>query len=371
MFTGIIEEIGRIKRIDLLAGTRRVQISAKEILNGLRIGDSVAVSGVCLTAIDLCEDSFSADLAAETWNRTSFSRLEPGSAINLELPLKADGRFGGHLVQGHVEGIGEFLGLSPVPEAQDYWLQVKVSSEIRRSLVSKGSIAIEGISLTVAKLAENIATVAIIPHTWKSTNLSLLNPGDPVNIETDVMSRSFAKWSSAGKNCERELEAVASVSASRFRFAVVVSEFNSFITDQLLGGAVRTLKSHQVSSSNITVVHVPGAYEIPVTASLLAKSGQFDAIICLGCLIRGGTLHYEVIAHESSRGIGQSALESGVPHSFGVITCDTQEQAIDRAGLKAGNKGSEAALTAIRMARIKTKLVVDKAVTQRSEGVAM
>ena len=364
MFTGIVEEIGRIKRIDLIAGTRRIQIAAKEILNGLRLGDSVAVSGVCLTAIDLCEDSFSADLTAETWNRTSFSRLEPGSAINLELPMKADGRFGGHLVQGHVEGTGEFLGLSPVPGAQDYWLQIEVPPEIRRCLVSKGSIAVEGISLTVANLTENVVTVAIIPHTWKSTNLQLLNPGDPVNIETDVMS--LAKWSAP----EPQLIA-ASVSASRFRYAIVVSEFNSFITDQLLSGALRTLKSHQVSSSDITVVHVPGAYEIPVTASLLAKSGQFDAIICLGCLIRGGTLHYEVIAHESSRGIGQSALESGVPHSFGVITCDTQEQAIDRAGLKVGNKGSEAALAAIRMARIKTELVFGKAVTQGSEGVAM
>ncbi len=370
MFTGIVEEIGRIKRIDLIAGTRRMQIAAKEILNGLRIGDSVAVSGVCLTVIDLCEDSFSADLAAETWNRTSFSRLEAGSAINLELPMKADGRFGGHLVQGHVEGTGEFLSLSPVPGAQDYWLQIEVPPEIRKSLVPKGSIAIEGISLTVAKLTENFVTVAIIPHTWKSTNLPLLNPGDPVNIETDVTSGYMAKWSAEETNRQPRLVA-ASVSARQFRYAVVVSEFNSFITDQLLSGALHTLKSHQVSSSNITVVHVPGAYEIPVAASLLAKSGQFDAIICLGCLIRGGTLHYEVIAHESSRGIGQSALESGVPHSFGVITCDTQEQAIDRAGLKAGNKGSEAALTAIRMARIKTELVLDKPVTQRSEGVAM
>jgi riboflavin synthase len=370
MFTGIVEEIGRIKRVDMIAGTRRMQIAAKGILNGLRIGDSVAVSGVCLTAIDLCEDSFSADLTAETWNRTSFSRLEPGSAINLELPMKTDGRFGGHLVQGHVEGTGEFLGLSPVPGAHDFWLQIEVPPEIRRCLVPKGSIAVEGISLTVAKLTGNIVTVAIIPHTWRSTNLPLLNPGDPVNIETDVMSSYLAKWS-AEETIRQPQLVVASASASRFRYAVVVSEFNSFITDQLLGGALRTLKSHQVPSSDIRVVHVPGAYEIPVTASLLAQSGQFDAIICLGCLIRGGTLHYEVIAHESSRGIGQSALESGVPHSFGVITCDTQEQAIDRAGLKAGNKGSEAALTAIRMVGIKTELALGNAVTQRSESVAM
>ncbi len=143
------------------------------------------------------------------------------------------------------------------------------------------------------------------------------------------------------------------MTGGQFHFAVVVSEFNSFITDQLLSGALRTLASHQVSPSNVKVVHIPGAYEIPFTAKLLASSSNFDAVICLGCLIRGDTLHYELIANEVSRGIGQSALETGVPHTFGVITCDTQEQAINRAGLKAGNKGSEAAIAAIRMAGLK------------------
>ena len=146
------------------------------------------------------------------------------------------------------------------------------------------------------------------------------------------------------------------------RFAVVVSEFNSFITDQLLRGALQTLKSRSVPTACIEVVHVPGAYEIPTAASFLAKTGQFDGIICIGCLIRGGTLHYELIAHEVARGIGNSALQTGVPHSFGVITCDTQEQAIDRAGLKAGNKGSEAALAAIQMASLKSRLMATQAV---------
>jgi riboflavin synthase len=369
MFTGIIEEIGRIKRVESIAGTRRLHISAKEILNGMRIGDSVAVSGVCLTVVERSGIEFSADIAAETWERTSFSRLDPGSAINLELPMKADGRFGGHLVQGHIQDTGEFLGLSPVSGAQDFWLQVEVPSEIRKSLVFKGSIAIEGISLTVARLAGNVLAAAIVPHTWKSTNLRSLKPGDPVNIETDVMTNYLSKG--RGAEYDSELQPLASsASTSQFRYAVVVSEFNSFITDQLLSGALRTLKSCQVPSSNVAVVHVPGAYEIPITARLLAKSRQFDAIICLGCLIRGGTLHYELIAQESARGIGQSALESGVPHIFGVITCDTQEQAIDRAGLKAGNKGSEAALAAIRMAGIKNEFASDRAIPRMNPRIA-
>jgi riboflavin synthase len=355
MFTGITGEIGRVEDIGLIAGTRRLQISAKEILHGLRIGDSIAVNGVCLTVMDQSENGFSADLAAETWERTAFSRLEPGSMVNLELPMNANGRFGGHIVQGHIEGTGTFLGLYPVPGTRDLWLQIEVPPELEKRLVLKGSVAIEGVSLTVAKLKGNILTVAIIPHTWTSTNLQSLNPGDLVNLETDVMTKYLEKWFANGRDFEPQRVA-ASDTMGQGRYAVVVSDFNSFITDQLLSGALHVLKSHRVPPSDIEVIHVPGAYEIPIAANLLAKSDCFDAIICLGCLIRGDTLHYEMIAHEVSRGLGHSALESGIPHSFGVIACNTQEQAINRAGLKAGNKGSEAALTAIQMAAVKRKL---------------
>lgn len=155
------------------------------------------------------------------------------------------------------------------------------------------------------------------------------------------------------------------LSGHSLRYAVIVSEFNSFITEELLRGALQTLKSHDVAAARIEVTYVPGAYEIPLAGNLLAKTGQFDGIICLGCLIRGGTLHYEVIAHEVARGSGESALQTGVPHSFGVITCDSQEQAIDRAGLKAGNKGSEAALAAIQMASLKSQLMKVPAVQDR------
>lgn len=148
--------------------------------------------------------------------------------------------------------------------------------------------------------------------------------------------------------------------AGQFHYAVIVSEFNSFITDQLLRGTLRTLESQKVGLSNIVVVRVPGAYEIPFAAKLLSMSSKFDAIICLGCLIRGDTFHYELIASEVSRGIGQSALDTGVPHSFGVITCDTQEQAINRAGLKTGNKGSEAAFAAIQMASVRHNFRTDR-----------
>jgi len=134
------------------------------------------------------------------------------------------------------------------------------------------------------------------------------------------------------------------------KFAVVVSRFNAFITERLLSGALLALKQTGASDADITIMRVPGAFEIPSAARELALSRKFAAVICLGCLLRGDTLHYDVIANEVTRGIGQSSQETGVPHGFGVLTCDTLEQAIDRAGLKAGNKGYEAALAAIEMA---------------------
>jgi 6,7-dimethyl-8-ribityllumazine synthase len=147
-----------------------------------------------------------------------------------------------------------------------------------------------------------------------------------------------------------------SLQAQGKRFAVVVARFNSFITYRLLDGALLALRQAGATKEDITVVRVPGSFEIPAAARQLAASGKYDAIVCIGCLLRGDTLHYDVIAHEVTHGIGQSAQETGVPHAFGVLTCDTLEQAIDRAGLKAGNKGYEAGLAAVEMASLQDKV---------------
>jgi 6,7-dimethyl-8-ribityllumazine synthase len=161
---------------------------------------------------------------------------------------------------------------------------------------------------------------------------------------------TYAKKASETRGLE------ASLNAAGKSFAVVVSRFNSFITERLLDGALQALRQCGAEPDDITVVHVPGAFEIPSAARQLAETKRYHAIVCIGCLLRGGTLHYEVIANEVTRGIGQSAQETGVPHSFGVLTCDTLEQAIDRAGLKAGNKGFEAGLTAVEMASLREKV---------------
>jgi 6,7-dimethyl-8-ribityllumazine synthase len=135
-------------------------------------------------------------------------------------------------------------------------------------------------------------------------------------------------------------------------FALVVARFNSFITERLLAGALDGLRCTGARAKDIAVVHVPGAFEIPSAARTLASTRNYDALVCIGCLLRGDTAHYDVIVNEVTRGIGQSAQETGVPHAFGVLTCDTLEQAIDRAGLKMGNKGFEAALAAVEMAAL-------------------
>ncbi len=173
-------------------------------------------------------------------------------------------------------------------------------------------------------------------------------------FEVEVAGLRIGFLAYAKKAGEHGLE--ASLNAAGKHFAIVVSRFNSFITERLLDGALLALRQCGANPDDIFVVHVPGAFEIPAVARQLAQSGRYHAIICLGCLLRGGTLHYEVIANEVTRGVGQSAQETGVPHAFGVLTCDTLEQAIDRAGLKAGNKGYEAGLAAVEMTSLRQQV---------------
>lgn len=197
MFTGIVEEVGTVTSIEQSGGTRQITVASKHLSKELQLGDSIAVSGVCLTSVRIKPgQSFGADLAEETWILTSFSRIHEGAKVNLELPMKADGRFGGHVVQGHVDGRGKFLGLEPILGAQDFWLHIEVPQEMTRYIVYKGSICVEGISLTVARIEGQNLTIAIIPHTTEMTNLKSLKPGDPVNLETDIIAKYVEKMMS-------------------------------------------------------------------------------------------------------------------------------------------------------------------------------
>ena len=199
MFTGIIEEVGRVAAIKTKGEQRRLTVSCSKVLPQLKQGDSVSVSGACLTAVGIAADSFGADLAQETWRRTSFSRLQKDALVNLELPMRASGRFDGHVVQGHVDGVGTVISFAPVAYGSDYVLVINVPSELTRYVVSKGSLAIEGISLTVATIEGTQVSVAIIPHTAEMTNLRSLRPGDPVNLEVDVIAKYVEKMMAGEK----------------------------------------------------------------------------------------------------------------------------------------------------------------------------
>ena len=193
MFTGIVEEVGKVTRIEQRGENRRITVAAENLPKELKTGDSISVSGVCLTALNIKPGSFCADLAPETWERTSFSRMHQGALVNLELPMKADGRFGGHIVQGHVDGVGRLIALDRVADSENYWLGIELPPEVEKYTVHKGSICIEGISLTVAKLEGRECSVAIIPHTVEMTNLNSLKPGDAVNLEADLIAKYVEK----------------------------------------------------------------------------------------------------------------------------------------------------------------------------------
>ena len=204
MFTGIIEEIGTVAELARSAegaGGARLVIRAQQAASGgakLREGESIAVNGVCLTARNITGGSFAADLAPETLARSSLGSLRAGSPVNLERSMTPMSRFGGHIVQGHVDGVGKLVALDPLPDG-NYWLSVEIPEDLQPYLVWKGSVALNGISLTVARLDGDRLGVAIIPHTYQNTMLRTLQPGDPINIECDILAKYIEKYLS-GRN---------------------------------------------------------------------------------------------------------------------------------------------------------------------------
>lgn len=194
MFTGIIEETGIIRAIT----DKNIKIQAKTVLENTKIGDSIAVNGVCLTVTAIGNSEFSADISPETLKVTALGKLKSGSKVNLERALKADGRFGGHIVSGHIDGIAKIKNLKKNNDFFD--LEIEFENSQEKYVVKKGSITINGISLTIAELNKNRAKIAVIPHTFENTNLKNLNIGDFVNIETDILAKYVEKFLSTSDN---------------------------------------------------------------------------------------------------------------------------------------------------------------------------
>ncbi|MGA8035615.1 MAG: riboflavin synthase [Candidatus Acidiferrales bacterium] len=193
MFTGITEHVGKIESLERGADGGRLVVAlgtgaeAKEIAAGTKLGDSIAVNGCCLTVVEFDHRDFAADLSGETLRRTNFGEKKAGDLVNLERPLVAGARLGGHFMQGHVDGIGRVTRL--VPEGDNWWLSVRVPEDLERYVAEKGSIAIDGISLTVARWHDGIVDIAIIPFTYAQTNVRAMSPNDAVNLETDILAK--------------------------------------------------------------------------------------------------------------------------------------------------------------------------------------
>lgn len=202
MFTGIIEELGTVISISKNALQSKITIKAEKIFSDLKLGDSVAVNGVCLTASDISGNTFTADVMNETFSRTSLSKLKPKSHVNLERAMAANGRFGGHIVSGHIDGVGVISDVKKDDNA--IWYTIAAKSSILKYIVEKGSVAIDGISLTVAKITADNFSVSIIPHTAKETILSEKGIGDEVNLENDIIGKYVEKLIKPEKEMKKE-----------------------------------------------------------------------------------------------------------------------------------------------------------------------
>lgn len=196
MFTGIIEELGRVRAVEPRGEDARIVIEAKSVTEGAIEGESIAVNGVCLTALELKRDSFVADCSKETLERSTLGRLKPGAPVNLERAVTPSTRLGGHIVQGHVDARGKFL--SVIEHGGSWTVRIGYPPELARYFVFKGSVAVEGISLTIAGLTDDYFEIAIIPKTWEVTNFSQLRAGDEVNLEVDVIAKYVERMLSEG-----------------------------------------------------------------------------------------------------------------------------------------------------------------------------
>lgn len=191
MFTGLIEEVGTVRSVERQKAFQRLEVASNLPLDGTAVGDSIGINGACQTVVERAEDGFRVESVEETLRRTNLGSLSPGDAVNLERSMRADGRLGGHVVLGHVDGVGSLRRFER--SGENRILEIEMPAELRRFVAGKGSVAVDGISLTVVEVSETAFTAAIIPHTLRNTNLSGRRTGDAVNLEIDVLARYVAR----------------------------------------------------------------------------------------------------------------------------------------------------------------------------------
>lgn len=202
IFTGLIMEVGKLLRVERKSDGARLSIEARKVLEGTKIGDSISINGVDLTVVEMGSSYFSSDASLETLRRSTLGELRAGGVVNLERALSLGERFGGHIVQGHVDATGQLISVKP--EGNAFRMRFRAPRNLSKYIAMKGSIAIDGISLTVAALSEDWFEVVIIPHTWRETNLADLRPGDSVNLEVDVLAKYVERLMSGRRDGEFE-----------------------------------------------------------------------------------------------------------------------------------------------------------------------
>jgi riboflavin synthase len=326
MFTGIIQEIGILKK---KIGDGRKNPVRLVILNKklkFREGESVSVNGVCLTVTQQAKNGFGVDVIPETLRRSNFVQVMPGAALNLEPSMKARDRFHGHFVSGHVDAAAKVLRLEK--NKHGVRLAIELPKKFRNAIPEKGSIALNGVSLTVAKVIRNQFVIALIPYTLQHTNLGKVKSGDFVNIEIDMMVRYGAR--------SPEIPRRGAV-----KIAIIASKFNKEISDRLVSGALRAFHNNKFSRKNVDIFHVPGAFEIPFFIQKLMDRKKYRGFVALGSVIRGETDHYRAVCDGVTFGIQKISMENRVPVMFGVLMCKTKQQALARSGNNAKNKGYE------------------------------
>ena len=313
MFTGIVEATAEILGND----GGRLRIARPEEFSDLKIGASISVSGVCLTLVGMDEGSMDFNVIEETIKRSTIGDKKPGDHVNLERAMGANSRLDGHIVQGHIQGTG-------VVKETGKRLIVDLPDALAKHVIEKGSIAIDGVSLTVANVDQNLCSVALIPHTAERTTLGSLRIGDRVNIETDVMMRGQSSPSSP-------------------RVAIIRSAWYPELVEPMVADAVRILREGGIPEKNISIITAAGSFEIPLLAAAIAEGKKADALIGLGLIIRGETHHADLIATEAARGAMDVQTRYRLPFAFEVLYVD--DIALARART---DKGQAAAHTTLQ-----------------------
>lgn len=330
MFNGIIEATGEV----LQGGNGKLSVRRPGMFRDIKRGSSISVAGVCLTVTEIKgrkgrDGSMAFDVVPETLRKTKLGQLRKGDYVNLERAMKSSARLDGHIVQGHVEGVGIIVNMGqgtgdrgqrkkklshvpyPVSHVHFRTLAIQLPGDLVQNVVSKGSIAIDGVSLTVASKKKNTVTVALVPYTIQNTTLGKLQKGDVVNVETDFLTRS-----NKGKKSNKG-------NKGAIKIGIVHSSWHAKEVKALVASTVKALKEKGVLAKNISLHEVAGAFEIPLIGGELARTQSCDALIGICIIVEGETHHASLLASSVAQGIMRVQVEHSIPFAFEVLYVDS------------------------------------------------